>query len=202
MRRLGGSDIPKLLGISNYGGPYEVYLRVAEGFVEDAGAPAERGTMFEPVLRAHGQNFLGVELEDAASDYHPHPSLEFAHAQIDDLAHWRGMPVVVDYKTQNRFVRGWGAPETDEVPEHIRAQLAWEMLCADRELGLLVVGFGEDEPEPVVFNLTNVVTYQVERCPFFESFLVATAKEFWERHILPRSPPPKTILGKKKKAKS
>lgn len=198
MRRIGGSDIAKLLGVSRYGNAADVYLRIVEGLEDEWNYRMERGTMFEPVLRAHGQNFLGLELDDVESDYHDHPELEFARAQIDDLARWNGLPVAVDYKTQSRWAKGWGAEGSDDVPEMLRAQLAWELLCSDRPLGLLVVGFGEDAPEPVTFSMSHVVTYQVERCPQFESYCVAVAREFWERHVLLRTPPPMKPLGKKK----
>src|SRR5690349_12032790 len=101
-RRIGGSDIPKLLGISPYGGPLEVYERIVLGVEAPWNPRMERGTMFEPVLRALGQRMLGLELEDVESDYFPHPSLEYAHAQVDDLARRDGLPVCVDYKTVNR----------------------------------------------------------------------------------------------------
>lgn len=197
-RRLGGSDIAKLLGLSPYGGPLDVYERVVLGKEEPWNPRMERGAMFEPVLRAHAQRHLGVEVEDAASDYHEHPTLEFARAQVDDVARWNGVPVVVDYKTSNRFAKGWGREGTDEVPEHLRCQFAWEMLATDRELALVIVGFGEDRPGPEVFCMSNVVVYQVQRDPLFESLCVAVAREFWQRHVLAQTPPPATAKKRRR----
>ncbi len=197
MRRIGGGDIAKLLGLSKYGNEMDVYLRIAEGVEDEWNPRMERGAAVEVQLRAHAQNFLGLELDDSESDYHAHPLIEFAHAQIDDLARLEGTPVVVDYKSQNRWVKGWGAPGSDEVPASIHAQVAWEMLCADRPLAILVVGFGEDLPPPTIFRLDNVVTYQVERDERFEALCIETARTFWERHVLPGVPPSVKPLGKK-----
>lgn len=199
-RRIGGSDIPKLLGISSYGNARDVYDRVVLGEELEWSPVMERGAAVEPELRAYGQNFLGLELEDCESDYHAHPELEFAGAQIDDIARFGGMPVVVDYKSQSRWAKGWGAMGTDEVPEHIRAQMTWELLCSGRELGLLVVGFGGDCPPPALFNIANVVTYEIERDERFESYCVQVAKEFWSAHVLPRKAPDLKPLGKKRKS--
>jgi hypothetical protein len=191
--------VPKLLGISKYGNAMDVYQRIVEGLEDEWKPVMERGAAVEPELRAFGQNHLELEVEDVASDYHDHPTLEFARAQIDDLARLHGMPVCVDYKSQSRWAKGWGARDSDDVPESIRAQLAWELLCADRDLGVLVVGFGDDAPPPVIFSVSHVVTYQVERCPHFESYCVEVAREFWFRHVLPGVPPPMKALGKKAK---
>lgn len=198
-RRIGGSDIAKLLGISRYGNEADVYLRIVEDVEDEWNPMMERGAAVEPELRAFGQRVLGLELEEPESDYHKHPGLEFAGAQIDDLARWQGMPVCVDYKSQSRWAKGWGPEGSDVVPEHIRAQVTWELLCADRELGLLVVGFGEDAPPPSLFILANVITYQIQRDGPFESLCVATAREFWQRHVFPRVPPAIKPIGKKAK---
>lgn len=191
--------MPKLLGISPYGGPLEVYERIVLGKEAEWNPRMERGVVMEPVLRALGQQHLGLEVEDVESDYHDHPDLEFAWAQIDDLAVWNGMPCVVDYKSQSRWAKGWGRDGSDEVPETIRAQVAWELACSDRELGLLVVGFGDDVPAPEVFNLSHVVTYQVQRDGVFESYCVQVAREFWLEHVIPSVPPKPQPFGKKRK---
>lgn len=199
-RRIGGSDIPKLLGISPYGGPLEVYERIVLGVEAEWNKFMERGAAVEPVLRALGQRMLGIEIEPVESDYHDHPTHEFARAQIDDLARWNGASCAVDYKSSSRFAKNWGADGSDDVPEHIRAQMAWELACSDRELGLLVVGFGDDAPPPELFNITHVLTYQIQRCPHFESHCLAVAKEFWETHVC-RGVPPEKTPGKKRKSK-
>lgn len=207
-RRIGGSDIAKLLGLSKYGNARDVYDRVVLGLEEPAGPLANRGKVFEPVLRAHAQNHLGVVLDPHCgvggdeSDYYQHPHHEFAHAQIDDLARWFGIPVVCDYKTVNRWARryGWGKPGTAEVPEHYRAQVAWGMACADRDRAIVVAAFGEDIPAPALFTIEDVCTYEIERCPEFESYLLGVANEFWERHVVPCVPPDLKPIGKKKVA--
>lgn len=201
-RRIGGSDIAKLLGLSPYGNAADVYLRIVEGVDSEWNPAMERGAAIEPVLRAHGQRVLGLELEEAASDYHEHPTLAFARAQVDDVARWKGLPVAVDYKTQSRWAKGWGPDGSDVVPEHLRAQMAWELLCTDRELGLLVVGFGDDAPAPEFFMLSHVLTYQVPRDGLFESCCLAVARDFWESHVLPRVPPSIKPIGGKKQRKS
>lgn len=201
-RRIGGSDIAKLLGISKYGNAGNVYQRVVEGIEEGWNPLMERGAAVEPELRAYGQRMFGLELEDVASDYFDHPTFPFARAQIDDVARLEGVPVCVDYKSQNRWAKGWGPEGSDEIPAHIHAQIAWEMLCADRELGLLVVGFGDDVPGPEMFHVANIITYQIQRDPQFESVCVETAREFWEKHVIPRVPPSIQPMGKSKRKKA
>jgi hypothetical protein len=209
MRPLGGSDIPKLLEISPYGGPREVFDRVM-GLEEVAwSARMGRGVVMEPVLRVLGQQHLGLAVEDRswnayrpdtehdAPDYHAHPTWEFAHAQIDDLATWKGRKAVVDYKSQNRWAKGWGPDGSDVVPEPIRIQLAWEMACADRDLGLLVVGFGDDVPPPDIFNISHVVTYVVERDGFLEQHCAEVARTFWSRFVIPGIRPEKSPRKKR-----
>lgn len=197
-RRIGGGDIPKLLGLSKYGNAMDVYQRVVLNLDDEWNPRMERGAAVEPELRAYGQTMLGLELVERESDYHRHPTLDFAHAQIDDLARYQGLTVAVDYKSQSRFARGWGPAGSDQVPEGIHAQLAWEMACADLEMGLLFVGFGDDAPPPAIFVVGNIIPYEIQRDAQFEALCIQTAREFWERHVLPERPPDMKPLGKKK----
>jgi predicted phage-related endonuclease len=199
-RRIGGSDLPKLLGLSPYGGPLEVYERIVNGVEAEWNPRMERGAAVEPELRAFAQRMLGLELEDFESDIAIHPGVEFAHAQCDDRGRLRGMPVVADYKSQSTFAKGWGPDGSDIVPEHYRAQMAWELACSDRDLGLFIVGFGEDLPPPRLFHIANVLTYHIERDGVFESYALDVARTFWETHILPRVPPAATPTKERKHA--
>lgn len=190
IRRIGGSDIAKLLGLSRYGGPFEVYQRIVEGVEEEWNAPMMRGAAMEPVLRAHGQRLLGLELEDTPEegylDSAEHP---FARAQIDDLARWRGMPIVVEYKSQSRYARGWlHGPHGDVIPMGYAAQVAWQLMCAERELAIVVVGFGQDTKDGE-FELHNLASFEVYREPEFEADCLHVAREFWEKHVIRRVPP-------------
>lgn len=188
-QRIGGSDIAKLLGLSKYGGPLEVYQRIVGGAQDEWSRPMERGAAVEPVLRAHGQRMFGLELEELPSDYIYSPEHEFARAQIDDLARWNGVPVVVEYKSQSQFARGWLHGEAgDVIPEGYEPQVGWELMCTGRALAIVVVGFGQDTPSGD-FDIHNVNLYEVQREPEFEAYCLHVAKEFWERHILRRVPP-------------
>jgi putative phage-type endonuclease len=200
MRRIGGSDIGKLLGLSPYGGPAEVYDRIVDGVEAEWNDRMARGAACEPELRAYGQRILRLELDDYASDIAVHPGVEFAHAQIDDRAHLRGVPVAVDYKTQSTFAKGWGPDGSDEVPEHYRAQMAWELACCDRDLGLFVVGYGTDLPPPRLFDISNVCTYHIQRDGVFESYCLDVARDFWIKHVIPRVPPAATPKKEKRNA--
>lgn len=189
LRRIGGSDIAKLLGLSRYGGPLDVYNRIVEGTDGEWSPAMERGAYMEPVLRANGQRLLGLELEEVPSDYVRSAQHEFAHAQIDDLAHYKGVPVVVEYKSQSQYARGWlHGKDGDVIPEGYAPQVAWQLMCTERELAVVVVGFGQDTKDGD-FELHNVTHYEVQREPEFEAHCLLVAREFWENHVLRRVPP-------------
>jgi predicted phage-related endonuclease len=201
MRRIGGSDIAKLLGLSRYGGEREVYQRIVEGVDTEWNAVMARGTMMEPVLRAEGQRLLGLELETVESDYVESAEHEFAHAQIDDLARWQGQPVVVEYKSQSQFAPGWlHGTDGDEIPAGYAAQVAWQLMVTGRELALVVVGFGQDVKATGDFELSNVTSYEVQRDEQFEAYCLHVARTFWEQHVLRLVPPVSQPLKKKRKA--
>lgn len=207
LRKIGGSDLPKLLpgpskygSLSPYGGPLEAYNRIVLGEESGWNPRMERGAAVEPELRSYGQRMLGLELEDFESDIAIHRGVEFAHAQIDDRARLRGMPVAVDYKSSSTFAKGWGPDGTDIVPEHYRAQMAWELACSDRDLGLFIVGFGEDLPPPRLFHIANVLTYHIERDGVFESYAMEVARNFWFSCIVPRIPPVQNAATTKESA--
>lgn len=200
MRRIGGSDIGKLLGLSRYGNAADVYLRIVEEQDDEWTAPMERGAMVEPLLRAHAQRAMGVELEDMASEYVESAVHDFAWAQVDDLARWQGQPVVVEYKSQSQWAKGWTRGEGgDCIPAGYAAQVAWQLMCSDRELALVVVGFGQDT-EDGGFDMHNVTHFEVQRDPVFESYCLQVAKTFWAEHVLRRVPPDMKPLRKKRAA--
>lgn len=202
-RRIGGSDIAKLLGLSKYGGPLEVYQRIVEGVEAEWNPLMERGAAMEPQLRAHGQRFLGLELEDVATDYVDSPEHPFARAQIDDLARWQGAPVVVEYKSRNEFAKGYlHSADGDIIPPDHAAQVAWQLMCTGRELAVVVVGFGQDvrgeEGHPDAFDMHTIQHYEVQRDPQFEAYCILVAKAFWAEHVLPCVPPIPTRQKRRK----
>lgn len=205
-QRIGGSDIAKLLGLSSYGGPPEVYDRIINGIDTPWNPILARGAAMEPVLRAHGQRLLGLELEDSDSDYVDSAEHDFARAQLDDIARWQGMPVVVEYKSQNQWARGWMHGEDgDVIPKGYAAQVAWQLMCSGRELALVVVGFGEDTKGPDGkpdggFDMHSVTHYEVQRDPEFEAYCLLVAREFWEQHVIRRVPPISKPVKKKRRA--
>lgn len=203
-RRIGGSDVPKLLGLSPYGNAADVYERVVLG-VEQPWTPAmDRGIALEPTLRAHARAaWPELVLEDRERDIHDHPTLDFLRAQVDDTGRDAGLPVVIDYKSQSRWAKGWGAPETDEVPETYLLQLTVQMMCCDRPAAYAVVGFGTDVQGEELFALESVQRYVLERDAELEARIVEACESFWRRHVLPRVPPPmQPTRGKRKRAKS
>jgi predicted phage-related endonuclease len=197
VRRIGGSDIPKLLGLSKYGNERDVYDRVVLGIEPEWSEIMERGAAVEPQLRAHAQRALGVALEDREGDIHQHPDNDFATCQVDDFATWNGTPIVVEYKSANLWVKGWGADGTDEIPGHVRAQIAWQLACTNRDKALVVVGFGVDEDPPAIFTLSNVCAYPVERDGVYESYILSVGRKFWVEHCLTKVPPIVAPLARK-----
>jgi putative phage-type endonuclease len=189
-RRLGGSDVAAILGLSSYRGPWSVYARLVEGVRDDADGPdAARGRLLEPVVLRKYAEATGATLERLP----PHTLFErdeWATASVDAIA--LAPRRIVEVKTDRNRDR-WGEPctierWTPEAGQVVRRdywlQVAHYMhvLDVDRaDLAVLVPGDDPFIPELRIFHLL--------RDREVEEALVEHLRAWWTRHIVGREPP-------------
>lgn len=179
-RKIGGTDISKLCGLSPYGGPHSVYARIVEGVDAQQNQAMRRGKLLEPVVRQ-------MYVEDVGAELLPHPGIlaspryDFAVASVDDLAALRGEDRVAEYKSASlRTIADWGDEGTDEVPMPYLVQCAWYLMVTDLPVADLAVLIAGD----------TFRCYRIRRDLELESSLLETAERFWVNHVLRGVPPP------------
>lgn len=177
---IGGTDVPKILGIAPYGGPIDAYRRIRERYSPPLNDAMRRGMRLEPVARALYVDETGAELLPNPG-YLKSKRYEFMGASLDDMATRDGERLVVEYKTAGlRAMRQWGEEGSDDVPDHYRVQVAW-YLCATGlphgDLAALIAG-------------DDFRVYRITRDLELESMLIEAAERFWRNHIVPGVPPP------------
>jgi putative phage-type endonuclease len=204
-RLISGTRISQIVGVSPYGGPYEVYREMVEGWSQPQNRFMSRGTMMEPHIRRMYQERTKLQLEQKPSILRHH-QYEWATYSPDDL------PIdltgtlacgVVDYKSANvsTIESGkYGEEFTDDIPDHYRLQLAWGMACTDRDWSHLFVVFGVDQKDGsfALSEKWKPRLYVVHRDLDLERDLLKAGEHFWTKHILTKTPPIRQ--GKKRKA--
>lgn len=188
-RKIGGSDVPAILGLSSYRGPWSVYARLVEGVRDDADSPdAARGRLLEPVVLRRYAEATGQRLAPIP----PHTLFErdgWATASVDALtADGR----IVEVKTDRHRDR-WGEPQTIErwTPEagqvvrrdyYLQVSHYLHVLDVERaDLAVLVPG---DDP-----FLPELRVYPILRDREVEEALVETLRAWWDLHVRQRVPP-------------
>jgi len=186
--RIGSTDAPAIAGLSRWANERDAFNRIVLGMEAKQTKDMLRGKTVEPEILAQANRF-GIMLEDRDNTIRiRHPDCEFAHAQVDGLGIWRNQDIVIEAKSVGPWAKGWGEPETDQVPESYRAQCIWEMACADRDFGIILAGFGA-ENEHGEFIITGTYPYFIERDPDLESYLFAVCGEFYRENLLTGIPP-------------
>ncbi len=173
-RKLGGSLVPKMLGVSKWGTPHDVYLELRGERPEYEGTEdTDRGTFLEPGLRDWAGKKLGMKFEKpgvmVAKDW------EWATYSADGIA---GSDALLEIKAP-RYVEGWGEEGTDQVPEEYAVQGAWGLYVAGRSVchfAALLNG--------------SLKLFRLERSLELEEVLKEQARRFVEQHVLPGVPPP------------
>lgn len=197
-KRIGGSDIAAILGLSPWATPLTVYARVKSGRWDSEQTPAmRRGTLMEPVVRAMYAADTGAELLGPQSLVHPR--LAYGRASLDDVAKRGGAWRVLELKTAARNDSGeWGEPGTDEVPDHYLPQVIWYVGTA-LEAGVV------DVPEADVAALLLGVddsprVYTVRHDADVYGWLVEQVQRFWTDHVEPSRPPAPTLPAREAEA--
>lgn len=174
---IGGSDMPIILGLSNYKTPYQLYLeKIGEVETGDEMTPLQYwGNRLEDVIREEfaKRNNLVVETPDTIT----HPMYDFLRANIDGFI--PGLNAVLEVKCSSGFMASqWGEDGSDVIPMPYLVQVAHycSVLNADCAYIAVLIG-GNDYRE-----------YKYTRDLDLEFKVIDAAKKFWEC-VQTRTPP-------------
>lgn len=189
-RRVGGSDVAALVGLSPWATPLSVYARIVSGNMGGDSPALRRGRLFEDAVRRMYAEDNGVELLGPASL--KHPKYTNVRASLDDVGRRAGRGRhAVEIKTVWRSEAGrWGEAGTDEVPDYYACQVAF-YLGVGLESGAL-----EEDTADVAAYLMGVEesprVYRIGYDADVYAWLMDAVQRFWRNHVEPRRPPPVT----------
>jgi putative phage-type endonuclease len=183
-RRIGATDASKLLGMSKYGGPLDVYNRIVLGIDTKSNPRMERGKKYEPEVRRRYVEQTGAELQQFVMPLIvEHPQHPFATCSPDDIT---VDDVLCEYKTTSRWARGW-----EPVPVEYAIQVQWSLWVTGLERAHLYAAFGEDgdKTRPGEFFIERCQLYEMRRDDELAETFAEVGERFWRNHIIPRIPP-------------
>lgn len=169
LSKIGGTDVSALIGKNKYKRPIDIYRRIIDGVVDDSESrAAKRGKILEtPII-----NWWAEESGE-----------QLIAPPVGENERFRWTPdgatksgKLVEIKTASpRMWREWA----DGPPAHYITQVQWYLEWTGIEVAALVAFMGDDIQE-----------YVIERDLDEGERLVNAGEEFWEKHLLPRIPPP------------
>lgn len=180
MKGIGSSDVPTILGLNPWATPHDLWLvKTGQADGPDENDAMRIGTVLEAGVLQLASERLGAKIVKPTSTFvgcHL-----FMRANVDGMigVAKRGSPIV-EAKTTGR-TDGWGDEGTDEVPEHVKAQVMFQMLCASSDVAHVACLQGD-------YGL-RLKMYRVPFCEDYASYIVERVQDFWENHVARRVPP-------------
>ena len=188
---IGGSDIPKIIGVSQYGDALDVYYDktrpIRDEDVEEDTIHQKRGHVLEPMALAEYWYKTKRKGRAWPGDYVQHPDFPACIVTPDaetfrDAEREEGFrgPGVVEVKSPVssifRRVYEEGLRDSEIV------QLQFNCAVARREWGTLVYYTLEEKSGPLIH-------VDLVADPRLGAFLLEAAQRFWDEHVVPRIPP-------------
>lgn len=180
---LGGSDIAALVGLSKWMTPLELFLtKIGEREDNQTSEFAKWGNYHEDNIRQEYMAITG-KMVGTSNELFRHPVHHWMIANVDGII--EGEKALLECKStsfMNR--RRWGTAGTDEIPEEYLLQCAHYAIVLDVEYVDIAVLIGGND-----FRI-----YTYKRNAVLENRLIELESDFWNNHVVPRSPPrPRTI---------
>lgn len=180
---VGASDVPMLLGVSDYGGPLDLYQLKTGERVVDTTLAMSRGHIYEDAICAEfGLQFPHWRQERAPTVPHPRTTLLRATPDrllIGDGGERYGLEAKL---VSPRFIDQYGETGTDDLPLDKIAQAQTQMEVCDLPAVFVAVNFG--------FELR---WYRVERDQEIGRHIVDEAQRFMREHVAARVAPAPTL---------
>lgn len=172
---IGGSDVAAIMGISPWKTAYQVYQEKRKEVKDWEGNEiTEWGKRMEPAIRQWYSDKTGrsVRLPEKILFSQEHP---FMFASMDGYTDDRR---VVEIKTA-RYGKGWGEPETNQIPDYYMVQVQHYMIVTGFEVADVPVSIGGGSPE----------LYIVPADAELQTLIIEACAEFWQR-VVDGNPPP------------
>lgn len=176
---IGGSDAPKVLGVSKWGGPIDVYMRKVTAPTNDTQSEAAYwGHVLEDVVAKEFERRSGLQVE-------PHTKTEYSAeypfmlANVDRVI--VGENVGLECKTAHAMKAGeWS---DDKIPDDYYVQV--QHYCGVmRWVGCWIA---------CLIGGQSFVYKYIPRNDVFIADMTAKEGAFWNEHVVPRIPPAPTV---------
>lgn len=185
---IGGSDAAKVLGMSKWGSPLDLYMDKTTTTLPDEPDnwfQLDFGNLVEPLVRKWYAKATGYKVTNDTNMYR-HPEYPFMLADVDFTAETpTGEIIGGEIKTTSaRGIDEWTAGvlgSGGRMPYQYEVQVRHYMAVLDINRFVVICVFGNHE--------SDIVPVQVYRDLIFESQLIAAESEFWNNHVVPRIAP-------------
>ena len=186
-RKIGGTQISRIFGLSRWGGPMDAYLSLT-GIVEDevTSDAAYWGKEAQPAILKRYIKETGTHMVICDQTYQ-HPEYDFITFTPDCLVsptfsgiEWPKSPHIVELK-ETTIRENYGAPGTDAVSDETALQCQLYMGCCGAKTCDVAVHFLRPKHEFAIFPLTF-------NQKIFDN-IIEKAREFWTQHVVPQVPP-------------
>lgn len=179
-RLVGASDMPALLGLSEWSGPVALWARIVHGVHGETTEAMSEGSLAEPYIRALYQQRTGYELLGPAK--WRHPLYPWLRCSPDDRAKVPEERRVLELKKYQPH--GWGPEGTDAVPLHIWAQVQVQI-----GVGLDNGELEQDTGDVAALIRGDLRLYSVPFQPEAYARCLEVGERFWTDFVLPRRMP-------------
>ena len=176
-RLITASKVPAILGLSPWQSPYSLWMQMS-GRIDATPetATTRRGHYLEAGVLAWWLDQHPEVVHHVPQYYATRPSLPWAAATLDALVITDDVTRLVVEVKSAAYRDGWGEPGTDEIPEHYKAQVHWQLAMmpeASRAYVAVLFGQGLEFTEYVIEHDPETEAALVRICEAFHTSLGA-----------------------------
>lgn len=186
-RGIGGSDVAAIFGISPFRTARDLYFDKLDiaSVEEDEGnwVAMEMGNLLEPLVAKIFAKKTGYKIYQIKKMFY-HPLYTFMLADVDYFVELLdGTTAILEIKTTNYNARDhWWLDGEEIVPVYYESQGRHYMTVMDIDRVFYCCLYGNNEEEVIIREIRRDYAYEEE--------MIFLEQEFWENHVLAKSPPP------------
>lgn len=179
---IGASDAPIILGLSPWKTPLTLYMEKRGEIEPEDQTDAQRwGNLLEPAIIAEAERKLSTRFKRGLDTLY-HPKLPFVFAHLDGIN--PSEHAIIEAKRSGDG-RDYGAEDSDEVPEYVKAQV-------QKQMGLVHLAHDWRPRLAFVPVLIGRHEHRIMRVPYDERTarnIIECSRAFWVDHVKTGRPP-------------